>query len=162
MFGLAACDVGGPGFVDASVRTITNAKQVGMRNEKKVYRHASECSCWCKQRKREDGTIRNMDTRRCPSKGRPEETGRAGVEDVGTEEESKGCKEVHENDDEQALLNLWQGWHWDDTKGGWLDPELCAKARREEVEYILRHKMHTRVPRETCVRETRKSPIKTG
>ena len=21
--------------------------------------------------------------------------------------------------DEQALLSLWQGWHWDDTKGGW-------------------------------------------
>ena len=35
--------------------------------------------------------------------------------------------------DEQALLSLWQGWHWDDIKGGWLEPELCAKARREEV-----------------------------
>ena len=29
MFGLAACDDGGPGFVIASVRTITNARQVG-------------------------------------------------------------------------------------------------------------------------------------
>ena len=45
---------------------------------------------------------------------------------------------------------------------GWLDPELCAKARREEVEYIRRHKMHTRVPRETCLHETVKAPIKTG
>ena len=33
--------------------------------------------------------------------------------------------------DEQELLRLW---HWDDNKGGWLDLELCAKARREEVE----------------------------
>ena len=56
--------------------------------------------------------------------------------------------------DEQELLSVWEGWHWDDNKGGWLDPELCAKARREEVEYIRRHKMYTRVSRETCLRET--------
>ena len=36
--------------------------------------------------------------------------------------------------DEQELLSVWEGWHWDDNKGGWLDPELCAKARKEEVE----------------------------
>ena len=41
--------------------------------------------------------------------------------------------------DEQELLSAWEGWHWDDNKGGWLDLELCA--RREEVEYIRRHKM---------------------
>ena len=56
--------------------------------------------------------------------------------------------------DEQELLSAWEGWHWDDNKGGWLDPELCAKARREEVEYIRRHKMYVRVPREVCLRET--------
>ena len=64
--------------------------------------------------------------------------------------------------DEQALLGLWQGWHWDDTKGEWLDPELCGKARREEVKYILRHRMYTRVPRVMCLREAEKAPIKTG
>ena len=64
--------------------------------------------------------------------------------------------------DEQELLSVWEGWHWDDNKGGWLDPELCAKARREEVEYIRRHKMYVRVPREVCLRETGKAPIKTG
>ena len=31
MFGLAACDEGGPGLVNASVRTITNARQVRVR-----------------------------------------------------------------------------------------------------------------------------------
>ena len=41
--------------------------------------------------------------------------------------------------------------------GGWLDPELCAKARREEVEYFRRHKMYTRVSRETALAETDKS-----
>ena len=43
MFGLAACDNGGPGFVNASVRTITNARQVGVRLQSKcigTHRHA--------------------------------------------------------------------------------------------------------------------------
>ena len=64
--------------------------------------------------------------------------------------------------DEQELLSVWEGWHWDDNKGGWLDPELCARARREEVEYIRRNKMYTRVSRETCSRETGRAPVKTG
>ena len=34
--------------------------------------------------------------------------------------------------DEQELLIVWQGWHWDDNKGVWFDPEMCAQARREE------------------------------
>ena len=62
--------------------------------------------------------------------------------------------------DEQELLSVWEGWHWDDNKGGWLDPRLCAKARQEEVEYIRRHKMYTRVSRETCLRETGKFSTK--
>ena len=59
--------------------------------------------------------------------------------------------------DEQKLLSAWEGWHWDDNKGGWLDPELCAKARREKVEYIRQH-MYVRVPREVCLRETGEGP----
>ena len=35
--------------------------------------------------------------------------------------------------DELTLFSMWQGWHWDDTKGGLHDPELCAKARRGDV-----------------------------
>ena len=63
--------------------------------------------------------------------------------------------------DEQALLSVWQGWHWDDTEGGWLDLELCAKARREE-QYTRHQKMYTREsPERTCLRETEKVPIKT-
>ena len=31
MFGLAVCDKGGPGFVNASVRTVTHARHVGMQ-----------------------------------------------------------------------------------------------------------------------------------
>ena len=43
MFGLAACDEGGPGFVNVSVRTITNARRVGVRLQSKcgsMHRHA--------------------------------------------------------------------------------------------------------------------------
>ena len=25
--------------------------------------------------------------------------------------------------DEQELLSVWEGWHWDENKGGWVDPE---------------------------------------
>ena len=64
--------------------------------------------------------------------------------------------------DEQGLRSVWEGWHWDDNKGGWLDPELCAKARREEVEHICPNKMYTRVSRGTCLRETGRAPIKTA
>ena len=35
MFGLAACDEGGPVVVNASVRTITNARRVGVRLQSK-------------------------------------------------------------------------------------------------------------------------------
>ena len=42
--------------------------------------------------------------------------------------------------DGQELLSLWEGWQWYDNKGGWLDKELCAKAGREEVECIRRHR----------------------
>ena len=57
---------------------------------------------------------------------------------------------------------MWEGWHWDDNKGGWLDLELRAQATHEEVEYIRRHMMYTRVTKETCLRETGKAPVKTG
>ena len=36
--------------------------------------------------------------------------------------------------DKQDLLSMWEGWHWNDNKGRWRDPEPCATARREEVE----------------------------
>ena len=84
------------------------------------------------------------------------------------EDANRICNIINENAENkglslvEAVLSVWEGWHWDGNKGGWLDPELCAKARREEVEYIRRHKMYVRVPREVCLRETGKAPIKTG
>ena len=61
--------------------------------------------------------------------------------------------------DEQGLLSLWEDWHWDDSKGGWLHPDLCGKARREEVVYIRRTTCMRAFP--GSLREAGKRPIKT-
>ena len=58
MFGLAACDDGGPGFVNASVRTITNARQVGVRLQKQMQRHASACPGRQRKTRSEGGSKR--------------------------------------------------------------------------------------------------------
>ena len=103
MFGLAACDEGGLGFVSASVRTITNARRVGVRLRSKctsTHRHA---------RVNTNNTIEKGETNR----------------NMGANGELK-------------------------------------EAIREEVEYIRRHKMCSRVSRETCPRETGRAPIKTA
>ena len=62
----------------------------------------------------------------------------------------------------EEIMSLWTNHHWDDAKGGWLDPDLCAKGRAEEMEYIKKHQVYTRVPRTTCWEETGRPPIKTG
>ena len=165
MFGLAACDEGGPGFVNESVQTVTNARQVGMRMQRNWHARvgANNASGNMQQ-------TRNMGWKKvCPSNGRADERGTTGVWEHKEAKDAKKIRGiVYENDkvkrtnlvqdemrlihhDKQTLLSLWQGWHWDDTKGGWLEFELCAKARRKEVEYIRHHKMFTRVPRETCL-----------
>ena len=53
-------------------------------------------------------------------------------------------------------------WRWDDAGGRWLDSGSCAKATREEVEHIRRHKVHTRVSREACFRNTGNAPVRKG
>ena len=49
--GFGSYGEGGPGFLNASVRTVTNARQVGVRMQSEYSPH-----------KREHGTNRNMDT----------------------------------------------------------------------------------------------------
>ena len=130
----------------------------------------------------ERGTNRNIVTSSCPNNGGTVDKGPAGVGDAGTEaEDAKRIRGiVHEKNknktvshvqdetekfvhhDEQKLLSVWERWHWDDIRGGRLDLELCAKARREEVEYIRRHMMYTRVPRDVCLHKTERAPINTG
>ena len=181
MFGLAACDDGGPGFVNASVRTITNARQAGVRLQSKcnsTHRHArvdaedvigkrEQTGTWVceaaraidEQLKRDKQELEMREQRK-----RAEDANRI-CSIIKENAENKGLSLVEAemeklmHQDEQELLSVWEGWHWDDNKGGWLDLELCAKARREEVEYIRRLKMYVRVPREVCFRETGKAPI---
>ena len=97
---------------------------------------------------------RNRSTSGCTSNGGTAGRDSAGAEDAGTEKESNGCKDNTwdrtrnlARAKKQDLLSLWEGCHWDDNNGGWIDPKLCAEARREEV---------------TCLRASRKAPIKTG
>ena len=80
MFGLAACDDGGPGFVNASVPTITNARQVGVRLQSKcngTHRHALVDAEDTIGRREQTGTwVEQL------------KKGQAGAGDAGTEEES--------------------------------------------------------------------------
>ena len=54
MFGLAACDKGGPGFVNVSVRTTTNARRVGARlhariNTNDTFEEGERTGTWVRQ-----------------------------------------------------------------------------------------------------------------
>ena len=154
---------------NASVRTITNARQVGVRLQSNQVDGEDVIG-----KREQTGTsvreaARAIDEQLKKDKQELEmREQRKRAEDasmicsiINGNAENKGLslmeaemrKLMHQ--DEQELLSVREGWHWDDNKGGWLDPELCAKARREEVEYIRRR-------REVCLREIGKAPIKTG
>ena len=103
MFGLAACDEGGPGFVKASVRTVTNARQVGTRMRSKcagTHRHTRVNAS-----SRERGTNRNMDTSSCPSSG-----GEVRVKMLEQKKKAKDAKRirgiVHENVKSKGTIHV--------------------------------------------------------
>ena len=162
---VCACS-GWQGFDNASVRTITNARRVEQRNrEGRTNRNMGAPSCSSKWREqlREDPV--ELEMREQKRKTEDAKRIRGAVHEKNKNKKLSRAQNEMGNlthHDEQELLSVWEGRHWDDNKGGWLDPELCAKARREEVEYICCHKMYTRVSRETCLRETGRAPIKTG
>ena len=82
MFGFAACCQGRPGFVNASVRTVTNARQVGMRMQSKCTgtpRHVHVGVNNTSEKMEQTG--RNMGTSSCPSNGGTVERG-----------DQRGCK----------------------------------------------------------------------
>ena len=136
-----------------------------------MHRHASTRSCRREQHSRER-TNRNTGTSSCPSNGGTAERESARAEDAGTEEESRRRKDdtrdcsrkSQEQESESRADEMEKLMHHDECSAcrEWLDLGLCAKARREEVEYTHRHKMYTGVPREVCLRETGEAPIKTG
>ena len=88
MFGLAACDDGGPRFVNASVRTITNARPVGVRLQSTcngTHRHVRVDA--------EDTIGRREQTRTWVRQAARAEKGQPGAGDAGAEEENGECKQ---------------------------------------------------------------------
>ena len=89
---VAACDEGGPGFVSARVRTVTNARQVGMRMQSKcagTHRHVRVGAINTSKKMEQTGTWVHQVARGT------EEQLRNDKQELKTREteESHGCKE---------------------------------------------------------------------
>ena len=154
------------GFVNVSVPTITNARRVGARLQNKctgtplhalinandTIEEGERTETWVRQAARAIEEQLREDQQELEMRERKRKVEDAkkirGV--VHEKDKSKASRRVQDEmgrlvrHDVQELLSVWEGWHWVDNKGGWLDPEMCARARREEVKYIRRHKMYTR------------------
>ena len=152
MFGLAVCDEGGPGFVNGSVRTITNARRVGVRLQNKcgsMHRHAQVKADNTIEKRERTGSWVHQVAQAMEEKLKEDQQELETREQKRKVEYAKRIRRiVHENDKNKGLSHVQN--------------EMGRLARREEVEYIRRHKMYTRISRETCLRETGKAPIKTG
>ena len=48
---------------------------------------------------------------------------------------------------------------WDDVSGAQLDPKAVRKARSEEVDYVHKMKLYSKVPIAECYHTTHKAPI---
>ena len=137
ILGLVACDEGGPGLVNASVRTVTSAG----------HRHARVGANNTSEKMEQTGTWVHQVARAMEEQLREDEHELKTLENKQKAKDAKRIRRiVHElkgtshvqsemrklmHHDEQELFSLCEVWHWDDNKGGWLDPELCTKARRE-------------------------------
>ena len=45
----------------------------------------------------------------------------------------------------QEMNSIREEKHWDDAKGGWLDPVLVRKAREEEMQHVKKHAVYEKV-----------------
>jgi hypothetical protein len=78
---------------------------------------------------------------------------------------AKSGAEANEQDHELSLGSIIasdSGAGWDDTRGGWLDPQLVTAARTEEMSYVRKRRVYARVPISQCWAETGKGPVGTG
>ena len=116
------------------------------------------------------------------SNGGPVERGRTGVEVVGAEEESKGCNEdmgffMRTTKIKDQIMSkmkthtprlagiaelLARGGVVRTPKMDGLTLSCTPRPDVRRWSTFVHRKMNTRVPRETCLRETAKAPIKTG
>ena len=60
------------------------------------------------------------------------------------------------------MLDDGKGQYVDDVKGGILDSDGVVRARAEEMRYVWKHKLYSKVPRQRCYDTTGKGPVKTG
>ena len=51
---------------------------------------------------------------------------------------------------------------WDDESGAVLEPKVAMAARKEEIEYVRKMDLYTKVPIKECVMKTGKQPISTS
>ena len=76
----------------------------------------------------------------------------------GTQEESqelkRKCKTIEEED-----VNIELEEAWDDVSGAELNPQLVRKARLEEMEYVNKMNLYTKVPISQCYEVTKRAPI---
>ena len=60
--------------------------------------------------------------------------------------------------DSEEVPRLLRGWHWADTKDGWLDPVMCARASGKGRVCTTSWSAHACL----CFQEHRRAQIKTG
>ena len=142
MFGLAACDDGGPGFVNASVRTITNALQVGVRLQSKcngTHRHARVDAKDTIGRREQTGTWDRQAARAIEEQlEKDKQELEMREQRKRAEDANRICSIIHENaetkwlslveaemgklmhQDEQELFSAWEGGSGTTTKAGGL------------------------------------------
>ena len=146
----------GPWFVNVSVRTITNARHVGVRFRSKcgsMHRHVQvNADNTIETRERTGSWVRQV-AQAMEEKLKEDQQELETREHQWKVEDAKRIRRiVHENIKNKGLshvqnemgrllLSVWEERHWDDNKGGWLDRDLCAQARREEQNA---HKGHQR------------------
>ena len=171
MFGLAACDEGRPGFVNASVRTVTNTRQVGMRMQSKnaqarintfVLVRTAQAREWNKQ---EHGYIKfpsnredqqKLEMREQKKKSKDAKRIRGIVHENDKTKEQVTCKikwEILMHHDEQELLSLRARLVL--GPGGWTPSCAPRQDVRRWITFVV-----TRCTR--VARKTVKAPIKTG
>ena len=158
--GLGACDERRP------VRTVTHA--VGMRMQRTctgTRRHARVGAHNASEKMEQTGRVHQV--ARAMEELLREELETLEMKNANVQKGYAGF--IHENDKDEGTCqvqdemgNSCTTMCWNCSafgKGGigmtteavGVDPELCVKARREEVEYIRRHWMYTRVHKETSL-----------
>ena len=108
MLGLVGWDEGGSGFVNASVRTVTNSRQVGLRTQKNTQARIDILDANNTSKEWNRQKVAQAMTQRI--RGNFHENDRNNKTSLARDQMKQFSRHV--------LLSLWEGWHWDDTKGG--------------------------------------------